>query len=44
MATAEEVAIDTLDQRLRDEAVSQRGVVMGLSLVSAWTHRTSPYL
>jgi SAM-dependent methyltransferase len=37
IATAEEVAIDTLAQRLREEVVSQRGVVMGLSLVSAWT-------
>jgi 2-polyprenyl-3-methyl-5-hydroxy-6-metoxy-1,4-benzoquinol methylase len=39
IATAEEVAIDTLAQRLRDDVVSQRGVVMGISLVSAWTHR-----
>jgi SAM-dependent methyltransferase len=37
IATADEVAIETLAQRLRDEVVSQRGVVMGLSLVSAWT-------
>lgn len=40
IATAEEVAIETLAQRLREEMVSQRGVVMGLSLVSAWTHRS----
>jgi len=40
IATAEEVAIDTLAQRLREEVVSQRGVVMGLSLVSAWTRRS----
>jgi SAM-dependent methyltransferase len=39
IATAEEVAIDTLAQRLREEMVSQRGVAMGLGLVSAWTHR-----
>lgn len=44
IATAEEVAIDTLAQRIRDEVVGQRGVVMGLSLVSAWTHRTSSQL
>ena len=44
IASAEEVAIDTLAQRLRDEVVSQRGVVMGLSLVSAWTHRSSSHL
>jgi SAM-dependent methyltransferase len=37
IATEEEVEIDTLAQRLRDEVVSQQGVVMGLSLVSAWT-------
>lgn len=40
IATAEEVAIETLAQRLREEVVSQRAVVMGLSLVSAWTHRS----
>jgi SAM-dependent methyltransferase len=44
IATAEEVAIDTLAQRLRDEVVRGRGVVMGLSLVSAWTHRISSHL
>jgi len=44
IATAEEVEIDTLAQRLRDEVVSQRGVVMGLSLASAWTHRISSHL
>lgn len=44
IATAEEVAIDTLARRLRDEVVSQRGVVMGLSLVSAWTHNISSHL
>lgn len=41
IATAEEVAIDTLAQRLREEVVSQRAVVMGLSLVSAWTRCSS---
>lgn len=40
IATAEEVEIDTLAQRLREEIMSQRGVVMGLSLVSAWTLRS----
>jgi SAM-dependent methyltransferase len=41
IATAEEVAIDTLAQRLREEVVRERAVVMGLSLVSAWTRRIS---
>jgi ubiquinone/menaquinone biosynthesis C-methylase UbiE len=41
IATAEEVVIDTLAERLREEVVSQGGVVIGLSLVSAWTHRIS---
>jgi len=37
IVTPEEVKIGTLAQRLRDEVVSQHGVVMGVSLVSAWT-------
>lgn len=37
IVTREEVKIDTLAQRLREEVVSQRGVVMGVSFVSAWT-------
>ncbi len=37
IATAKEVEIDTLAQRLRDEVVSQHEVVMGVSFVSAWT-------
>jgi hypothetical protein len=44
IATAEEVAIDTLALRLREEVVRERGVVMGLSLVSAWTRRISSNL
>ncbi len=43
IATTEEVAIDTLAQRLREEVVRGRGVVMGLSLVSAWTHLISSH-
>jgi SAM-dependent methyltransferase len=37
IATAEEVAIDTLAQRLREEVVSQHGAAMSASLVRAWT-------
>jgi ubiquinone/menaquinone biosynthesis C-methylase UbiE len=37
IATAEEVAIDTLAERLRNEAISQRLVVRGAEMVSAWT-------
>jgi hypothetical protein len=44
IATSEEVAIDTQAQRLREEVVRKRGVVMGLSLVSAWTRRISSNL
>ncbi len=36
IATAEEVAIETLAERLRAEAVSHRAVVRGLEIVSAW--------
>jgi SAM-dependent methyltransferase len=41
IASAEEVAIDTLAERLRAEAVSQRAVVRGPDLVSAWAHKPS---
>ncbi|HEY5002242.1 MAG TPA: class I SAM-dependent methyltransferase [Ktedonobacteraceae bacterium] len=41
IATAEEVAINTLTQRIRDEVVSQGGVVKGVSFVSAWARTTS---
>lgn len=37
IVTAEEVEIDTLAQRLRDEVVSQRGVVRFADALSAWT-------
>jgi SAM-dependent methyltransferase len=37
IATAEEVAVETLEERLRAEAVSQRAVVLGTGLVTAWT-------
>lgn len=38
IATAEEVAVETLEERLRAEAVSQRAVMLGPGLVTAWTH------
>jgi ubiquinone/menaquinone biosynthesis C-methylase UbiE len=41
IATAEEVAIDTLAERLRAEAVSRRLVMRGPDLVSAWTRKAS---
>jgi ubiquinone/menaquinone biosynthesis C-methylase UbiE len=41
LATAEEVAIDTLAERLRDEAISQRLVLYGPNIISAWTHKPS---
>jgi ubiquinone/menaquinone biosynthesis C-methylase UbiE len=41
IATAEEVAIDTLAERLRNEAISQRLVVRGGEMVSAWTRTVS---
>lgn len=37
LATAEEVSIDTLAERIRDEAVSQRLVLRGPDVISAWT-------
>ncbi len=37
IATAEEVAVETLEERLRAEAVSQRAVVLGPGMVTAWT-------
>jgi ubiquinone/menaquinone biosynthesis C-methylase UbiE len=39
IATAEEVAIDTLAERLRAEALSQRAVVRGPDVVSAWARK-----
>ena len=42
IATAEEVEIDTLAQRLRDAVMSQHSAVMALDLVSAWTSITDP--
>ena len=41
IATEEDVAIDTLAERLRGEAVSQRAVVRGPDLVSAWARKAS---
>ena len=39
IATAEEVTIDTLAERLRAEALSQRAVVRGPDVVSAWARK-----
>ena len=39
-ATAEEVGLDTLAERLRDETVAMGGVVKFPDLVGAWTRRT----
>ncbi len=36
IATAEEVAVETLAERLRAEVLSQRAVVRGMEFVSAW--------
>lgn len=38
IATAEEIAIDTLAQRCREAAVSQRSIVLAPDYISAWTH------
>jgi SAM-dependent methyltransferase len=37
IATAEEIAIDTLAQRCRDEMVDLRGVAMATDFISCWT-------
>lgn len=42
IATAEEIAIDTLAERLRAEAVSRRAVLRGPDLVSAWSRTPVP--
>jgi len=39
IASAEEVGMDTLADRLREEVVSQGGVARLPALVSAWTRR-----
>jgi ubiquinone/menaquinone biosynthesis C-methylase UbiE len=38
LATAEEVQIETLAERMRDEAVNQRLVLRGPDMISAWTY------
>ncbi|MBV9022150.1 MAG: class I SAM-dependent methyltransferase [Ktedonobacteraceae bacterium] len=40
VATAEEIDIDTLAQRLRDSMANRRGVARWLDVVSAWTRTT----
>ncbi len=39
IATVDEIAIDTLAEQLRAEAVSQQSVLRGPELISAWTHK-----
>jgi hypothetical protein len=39
VATAEEIGIETLEDRLREEVVSQGGVARLPALVSAWTRK-----
>jgi hypothetical protein len=39
IATAREVASDTLAARLRDEAVAHRATVVAPPLIGAWTRR-----
>ncbi len=41
LATAEEVAIETLAERMRNEAISQRLVSRGADIISAWTRKPS---
>ncbi len=41
VATADEIDVDTLADRFRDEVVSQNGVVMISTWVSAWTQHIS---
>jgi SAM-dependent methyltransferase len=41
IATAEEVDINTLAQRLRDAVVNQHGIARGLDVVSAWARTAS---
>jgi ubiquinone/menaquinone biosynthesis C-methylase UbiE len=42
LATAEEVDIDTLAERMRNEALSHRLVSQGPTIISAWTRKPSP--
>lgn len=44
IATADEIAIDTLAQRCREAAVGQRSVVMAPDYISAWTRVGQPAL
>ena len=39
IATEQEIAVETLAERLRAEVVSQRAVVRGMEFVSAWTYK-----
>ncbi len=37
VATAEEVAVDTLAARLREEAIALKATLVSPSLIAAWT-------
>jgi ubiquinone/menaquinone biosynthesis C-methylase UbiE len=39
VTTAEAMDIETLEQRLREEAVKQQGVAMGIGFMSAWARK-----
>jgi ubiquinone/menaquinone biosynthesis C-methylase UbiE len=40
VTTAQELDIETLERRLREEVVKQRGVAMGIGLMSAWARKS----
>ncbi len=42
IATAEEIGVETLTERLREEIRSTGGIARTTSLVSAWTHISEP--
>jgi hypothetical protein len=42
IATEEEIGVDTLADRLRQELVSQRGTVVLVHHVGAWVRKPSP--
>ena len=39
VATAEAVAIDTMADRLREEAITRRATLVAPSLIGAWTYK-----
>jgi SAM-dependent methyltransferase len=42
LATSEEVGIESLAERMRNEAISQRLVLRGPDIISAWTCKPAP--